>query len=264
MNAITPFDFEGQPVRVIRIDDDPWFVAKDVALVLDLDTAAVGRTVESEDRGLHTVQTPSGSQQMVTVNESGLYCMIFKSRKPAAKKFKRWVTADVLPAIRRTGRYQAAPAPAPMSPADFDRPEIGTMIALVRECRATWGRTAAQRLWRGLPLPQPDRAALSLGLSPEQEWWRARLVEGSPVPGLAGWPEIIRCDVVQDAWCGAAGGGDRDRLAALFGRALHVMVPGLGRRRMSGIGRHRPWAYVLPPLEECRAAFERLTGQSAR
>lgn len=109
MSDLVPFAFEGSSVRVVVGDDGaPWFVAKDVAIVLELDTAAVGRTVEADDRGLHTVQTPSGAQQMVTVNESGLYCMIFKSRKPAAKKFKRWVTAEVLPLIRKTGGYGQA------------------------------------------------------------------------------------------------------------------------------------------------------------
>lgn len=107
------FDFDGCPVRTVRgTDGEPWFVARDVAEVLDLDTAAVGRTVDADERGLHSVQTPSGVQQMVVVNEAGLYAMILKSRKPEAKRFKRWVTHEVLPTIRKTGAYVADAAAA--------------------------------------------------------------------------------------------------------------------------------------------------------
>ncbi len=107
--GLVPFEFEDTSVRVIQRDGEPWFVAKDVAVVLDLATAGVGRTVDEEDRGLHNVQTPSGDQQMVVVNESGLYSMIFKSRKPEAKRFKKWVTSEVLPTIRKTGSYGRDP-----------------------------------------------------------------------------------------------------------------------------------------------------------
>lgn len=100
------FDFEACAVRTVRdVDGEPWFVARDVAEVLDLDTAAVARTVDADERGLHAVQTASGVQQMVVVNEAGLYAMIFKSRKPEAKRFKRWVTHELLPTIRKTGAY---------------------------------------------------------------------------------------------------------------------------------------------------------------
>jgi prophage antirepressor-like protein len=100
------FEFEGRRVRTVHGDDgEPWFVARDVAEVLCLDTAAVGRTVEADERGLHAVQTPSGIQQMVVVNEAGLYAMVFKSRKPEARRFKRWVVHEVLPTIRKTGAF---------------------------------------------------------------------------------------------------------------------------------------------------------------
>ena len=105
-HSLRVFALEGCPVRTVRgTDGEPWFVARDVAEVLDLDTAAVGRTVDADERGLHSVQTPSGVQQMVVVNEAGLYAMVFKSRKPEAKHFKRWVTHEVLPTIRKTGAY---------------------------------------------------------------------------------------------------------------------------------------------------------------
>jgi prophage antirepressor-like protein len=105
-SALQVFEFEGRRVRTVDGDDgEPWFVARDVAEVLCLDTAAVGRTVEPDERGLHAVQTSSGIQQMVVVNEAGLYAMVFKSRKPEARRFKRWVVHEVLPTIRKAGAF---------------------------------------------------------------------------------------------------------------------------------------------------------------
>jgi prophage antirepressor-like protein len=110
------FNFESFPVRTVKKDDDAWFVASDACAALGLGNASLavnGRAdrdsdgLDEEDRGLATVNTPSGEQQMLVVNESGLYNLIFKSRKPEAKKFKKWVTSEVLPAIRKTGKYQA-------------------------------------------------------------------------------------------------------------------------------------------------------------
>jgi prophage antirepressor-like protein len=109
VGMLMPFEFEGASVRVIHKVGEPWFVAKDVAGVLDLDTSSVGRTVDEEDRGLHSVPTPSGIQSMVAINEGGLYCMVFKSRKPEATRFRRWVTSVVLPEIRKTGSYGRDP-----------------------------------------------------------------------------------------------------------------------------------------------------------
>lgn len=94
-------------VRGMLIDDEPWFVGKDVAEVLGYESpsAAVSKKVEPEDRGFSKMETPSGIQEMTIINESGLYGLIMSSRLPEAKKFKRWVTAEVLPAIRKTGGY---------------------------------------------------------------------------------------------------------------------------------------------------------------
>lgn len=111
--AVTPFTFPttGAAVRVVTIEGDPWFVAADVAAVLGLGNRHSSLALLDEDeKGLHSVETPGGPQQVLTVNEPGLYSLILRSRKPEAKAFKRWVTHDVLPEIRRTGSYQAAPA----------------------------------------------------------------------------------------------------------------------------------------------------------
>lgn len=100
------FDYRGQQVRTDSGDESVWFVAADVCRVLDLGntTRAVER-LDEDEKGLTTVKTPGGNQQMVVVNEAGLYSLILTSRKPQAKEFKRWVTHEVLPSIRKRGLY---------------------------------------------------------------------------------------------------------------------------------------------------------------
>lgn len=108
-NSVSVFQFQPSfDVRVIVIDGNPWFVASDVAAALEYrDAANMTRFLDDDDKGTHNVSTPSGSQQMTIINESGLYSAILKSRKPEAKKFKKWVTSEVLPSIRKTGSYTA-------------------------------------------------------------------------------------------------------------------------------------------------------------
>ena len=106
--AVTPFTFPatGAAVRVVTIEGEPWFVAADVCAVLGLARQQDStRHLDDDEKGECSVDTPSGRQQMVVVNEPGLYSLILRSRKPEAKAFKRWVTHEVLPALRRTGSY---------------------------------------------------------------------------------------------------------------------------------------------------------------
>jgi prophage antirepressor-like protein len=108
MNSITtPFQFGVQQVRVITDDQgEPWFVAADVCSALEIqNTADALKRLDDDEKGIDSIYTPGGQQQMHVVNESGLYSLILTSRKPSAKKFKKWITADVLPAIRKTGGY---------------------------------------------------------------------------------------------------------------------------------------------------------------
>lgn len=103
------FNESNQPIRVELVDGEPWFVAKDVcdALGIENNRNATAR-LDEDEKGASIVRTPSGEQQMNIVNESGLYNLIFQSRKPEAKKFRKWVTGEVLPSIRKTGKYEAA------------------------------------------------------------------------------------------------------------------------------------------------------------
>jgi prophage antirepressor-like protein len=101
------FHHERWSVRTVVIDGEPWFVARDVCEALGFANArqSVSTHVDEADRGVQSVDTPGGAQQVAIVNESGLYALIFGSRLATAKGFRRWVTSEVLPAIRRTGRY---------------------------------------------------------------------------------------------------------------------------------------------------------------
>ncbi|AOE44065.1 antirepressor [Gordonia phage Blino] len=110
MNAdLMPFNYEGHTVRTVVIDGEPWFVAADVARILGYRMASdMTRRLDSDDRGTRSVRTPSGQQDMTTINEPGLYEAVLGSQTTGARDFKRWVTHTVLPEIRRTGSFNAA------------------------------------------------------------------------------------------------------------------------------------------------------------
>lgn len=101
------FNASNQNIRVQMKDGEPWFVAKDVcdALEIENNRNATAR-LDDDEKGVSIVRTSSGDQQMTIVNESGLYNLIFQSRKPEAKAFRKWVTSEVLPTLRKTGRYE--------------------------------------------------------------------------------------------------------------------------------------------------------------
>ena len=97
-------------IRTIERNGEPWFVGKDVAQALGYGEGkslanAVANHVDAEDKGVTKMMTPGGIQNIVIINESGLYALIFSSKLESAKRFKHWVTSEVLPAIRKTGTY---------------------------------------------------------------------------------------------------------------------------------------------------------------
>ncbi|MPQ74920.1 BRO-N domain-containing protein [Acetobacter senegalensis] len=123
-NNIVQFSFEGtqgqqpQAVRTIMQNGEPWWVLADVCKVLEIGNAPHAASRLDDDEKATIVnsdgQAGSGAQYYTIINESGLYSLILKSRKPAAKRFKKWVTSEVLPAIRKTGGYMvAAPEETP-------------------------------------------------------------------------------------------------------------------------------------------------------
>lgn len=111
---IQTFNFNVLPVRVVMIEGSPWFVAVDVALILGYaSTKDATRVLDDDEKGGHILPTPGGAQEFTIINESGLFNLVLRSRRDEAKPFRKWVTAEVLPTIRRTGSYSLTPvAPA--------------------------------------------------------------------------------------------------------------------------------------------------------
>lgn len=124
MNDLTVFqnpDFGA--VRSLTMDGEPWFVGKDVASALGYRDSvnALKAHVDVEDKRGWQITTPKGQQQATIINESGLYSLILSSKLPDAKKFKRWVTSEVLPAIRKTGRFAMDGPVDRLTPDDYIR-----------------------------------------------------------------------------------------------------------------------------------------------
>ncbi|MGI5222992.1 BRO family protein [Nocardia sp. CA-290969] len=108
---LMPFVYEGATVRTVVINGEPWFVLADLCVVLDIaNPRNVAARLSEDQKGVRSVDTPGGQQPMTLVNESGMYEVVIRSDKPGAVTFRRWLTAEVLPAIRKTGNYSTAPA----------------------------------------------------------------------------------------------------------------------------------------------------------
>lgn len=106
MSELEIFEYASSQVRTVMVDGEPWVIAADVCAVLEIGRPQDSvRYLDEDERGTCLVDTPSGEQQMLIVSEAGLYSLILRSRKPEAKQFKRWVTHDLLPQVRRTGSY---------------------------------------------------------------------------------------------------------------------------------------------------------------
>lgn len=115
MNELQIFNFENHGVRSLVIDGEPWLVGKDVAEALGYSNSrdAISRHVDDEDKNTVAIHDGIGNPNKTIINESGVYALIFGSKLENAKRFKRWVTSEVLPQIRRTGSYNAKPVEDP-------------------------------------------------------------------------------------------------------------------------------------------------------
>ena len=129
-------------IRTVKIDGEPWFVGKDIAEALGYEkpTDAVRKRVDYEDRGSSKMETPSGKQDMTIINESGLYSLILSSKLPNARKFKRWVTSEVLPAIRKTGHYETPG----YTPKATSVGEVVNLIKITKETMKEQGATPSE------------------------------------------------------------------------------------------------------------------------
>lgn len=150
-NEPTPFLFEGEHlVRVVRTGErEPWFVAADVCRVLGLaQPASAVRNLDEDEKGVHVTHTLGGDQEVLIVSESGLYALIFRSRKPAAIRFRKWVTQEVLPAIRTTGSYTAPKAKRKATEPESEK--LRAMKAYITQLNATTRAMREIRLTLGV------------------------------------------------------------------------------------------------------------------
>ena len=106
-NSVQSFNFNQKQIQVINKDGEAWFVASEIAAMFGYrDAANLTRILDDDEKGTHNVSTLGGKQDVSVINESGFYHAAFKSRKAEVKPFRKWVTSEVLPAIRKTGGYQ--------------------------------------------------------------------------------------------------------------------------------------------------------------
>lgn len=147
MNELVPFLFQNDKlVRVVTRDGKPWFVASDLCRILGIKQAT--RAVEpldEDEKGVISNHTPGGVQDVLVVCEGGLYTLILRSRAAmtpghVAHKFRRWVTSELLPTVRKTGRHDAKRTAE-------ETKSMLTKLQLVREARIAFGKQAARKVW---------------------------------------------------------------------------------------------------------------------
>ena len=136
MNNLKIFESpEFGQVRTVTIDNEVYFVGKDVADALGFTNPrdAIKTHVFEEDKGVETIDTLGGKQNMTVISESGLYALVFGSRLDSAKRFKRWVTSEVLPSIRKTGSYQKQSIPEQIKTIAIGYTELEEKVDTVNE-----------------------------------------------------------------------------------------------------------------------------------
>jgi prophage antirepressor-like protein len=154
--APTIFEFNTTQVRTIDREGEVWFVASDIACALEYrDAHNMVRNLDDDEKGTQNVSTPSGNQDLLVINESGLYHAILKSRKPQARPFRKWVTSEVLPAIRKTGIYAANPTPA-------NQDRLSKAFAMSAEVGSKVSQAVFQSVMAGTQDWEHDRWLVSL------------------------------------------------------------------------------------------------------
>lgn len=148
MNDLTTFSNpEFVQVRTVEINGTPWLVGKDVAIALGYKNPqrAIRDHVDTEDQGVTKTVTPSGEQEMLIINESGLYSLILSSKMPKAKAFKHWVTSEVLPAIHKTGAYKSFQTKQHIEQLEATNTRLNAAIQAVSEAKAALANVTAMR-----------------------------------------------------------------------------------------------------------------------
>ena len=206
MNAIVPFNFGEQPIRIEDRDGAPWFVLADVCRVLGLTNVgnAAARLRPSERDDIRLTDATGREQLTAVINEPGLYRLILRSRKPAAEAFSDWVTADVLPSIRRTGGYGAPAAalnlrdPATLHALLLDHTGQ-TMAAAARVAELEPQAEALARLTDADGAIAVTHAAKAMGVRPGRlfDWLEANRWLYRTADGLVGYQDKINAGLIE-------------------------------------------------------------------
>lgn len=158
---LIPFVHESAELRAILIDGEPWFVAGDVARMLGYrDAYNMARRLDDDEKGTHSLSTPGGTQLVGIINESGLYAAILGSQVEGAQRFKRWITREVLPSIRRTGQYGIPELDLsdPIAAIEAAHAQAGQAIEVAKAERAR-----AEKAERQVEIEQRHRRAIEGG-----------------------------------------------------------------------------------------------------
>jgi hypothetical protein len=164
MNAPINFTFRDQQMRVVIIDDDPWWVANDLCAILGLGNVTMAlRKLDDDQVALNLIEGIGKNGPVNCVCESGMWMLVLRSDKPEANDLRRWLTREVLPALRKHGYYQMPGYdPPPVQAIDLDPSRLVAGVSVVREARRLFGPVAARGLWVqvGLPPVIPDSEAV--------------------------------------------------------------------------------------------------------
>lgn len=167
MSALLSFQFKQESVRLVMIEEEPWFVAADLCAVLAIaNVTNAMKRLDDDQVTLYQIKGASNGKPVNIVSESGMWMLVLRSDKPEAVDLRRWLSRDVLPSIRKTGRYEVPGFdPPPVQASDLDPTRLTAGVAVVREARRLFGPGAARVLWPqvGLPPVTPDSEGLNDG-----------------------------------------------------------------------------------------------------
>lgn len=268
------FAFEDHLVRVVMRDGKPWFVTADICRILEIkDVSQAVEKLDDDEKGPGSIRTLGGEQVSWLVSESGLYTIILRSRSATtpgtpAHSFRKWVTDEVLPQIRKTGAYAVeGKEPDVLMPGD---PRFDGAVRLVAEARRSRGPAAALQLWRALGLPWvPEMQPFSKAsqeddkyLHPVEEWWMERLREGSQLRGGGQWlTEVSKRALADDfsQWSNHKPSSMRADSVTLALKLRHL-VPRLGETRKwvqgTSAKKQQERMWIFPTLDVCRKFHE--------
>lgn len=205
MSAIVPFQFGDQPVRVIEREGQHWFSLNDVCAVLEIANPRDAATrLDDDEKDVVITDTLGGRQEATVIDESGLYKLALRSRKASAKRFSKWVTREVLPAIRATGRYGAPAAPLDLTdPATLHRlllSHTGRALALEERVAELEPQAAAlEQLTGASGSLAITHAAKAMGVRPGKlfDWLEANHWLYRGADGLVGYQAKIDAGLIE-------------------------------------------------------------------